>query len=71
MIGDRMTRKKDVVERLFRQQLTEEAMKKIRKKKRKEEERRNAENSGVSRSHSISSQRKLSLSQPREDEYES
>ncbi|RAH56769.1 integral membrane protein [Aspergillus piperis CBS 112811] len=71
MIGDRMTRKKDVVERLFRQQLTEEAMKKIRKKKRKEEERRNAENSGVSRSHSISSQRKLSLSQPREDGYES
>lgn len=71
MIGDRMTRKKDVVERLFRQQLTEEAMKKIRKKKRKEEERRNAENGGVSRSHSISSQRKLSLSQPREDEYES
>jgi hypothetical protein len=37
MIGDRRTRKKDVVERLFRQQLTEEAMKKIEKKKVKEE----------------------------------
>ncbi|KAJ6107350.1 Protein of unknown function DUF2985 [Penicillium sp. IBT 18751x] len=37
MIGDRRTRKKDVVERLFRQQLTEEAMKKMEKKKVKEE----------------------------------
>ncbi|KAJ5191748.1 Protein of unknown function DUF2985 [Penicillium cinerascens] len=39
MIGDRRTRKKDVVERLFRQQLTEEAMKKMEKKKVKEERR--------------------------------
>ncbi|OQE92649.1 hypothetical protein PENNAL_c0007G10740 [Penicillium nalgiovense] len=39
MIGDRRTRKKDVVERLFRQQLTEEAMKKMEKKKIKEERR--------------------------------
>ncbi|CAI7604701.1 unnamed protein product [Penicillium glandicola] len=39
MIGDRRTRKKDVVERLFRQQLTQEAMKKMEKKKVKEERR--------------------------------
>ncbi|KAJ6110013.1 hypothetical protein N7486_002248 [Penicillium sp. IBT 16267x] len=39
MIGDRMTRKKDIVERLFRQQLTEEAMKKMEKRKIKEERR--------------------------------
>ncbi|CAG8119525.1 unnamed protein product [Penicillium salamii] len=39
MIGDRRTRKKDVVERLFRQELTEEAMKKMEKKKIKEERR--------------------------------
>ena len=32
MIGDRRTRKTDVVERLFRQELTEEAMKKMEKK---------------------------------------
>ncbi|OOQ91217.1 integral membrane protein [Penicillium brasilianum] len=37
MIGDRRTRKKDVVERLFRQELTEEAMKKMEKRKIKEE----------------------------------
>lgn len=39
MIGDRRTRKKDVVEQLFRQQLTEEAMKKMEKRKVKEERR--------------------------------
>ena len=39
MIGDRMTRKKDIVERLFRQELTEEAMKKMEKRKVKEERR--------------------------------
>ncbi|KAJ5716395.1 hypothetical protein N7493_008306 [Penicillium malachiteum] len=39
MIGDRMTRKKDIVERLFRQQLTEEAMRKMEKRKVKEERR--------------------------------
>ncbi|KAJ5586407.1 hypothetical protein N7450_006194 [Penicillium hetheringtonii] len=37
MIGDRMTRKKEIVERLFRQQLTEEAMKKMERRKVKEE----------------------------------
>lgn len=37
MIGDRMTRKKDIVERLFRQELTAEAMKKMKKRKAKEE----------------------------------
>ncbi|OOF92130.1 hypothetical protein ASPCADRAFT_210543 [Aspergillus carbonarius ITEM 5010] len=70
MVGDRMTRKKDVVERLFRQQLTEEAMKKIRKKKRKEEERHNAENRGPSRSHSVSSQRQQSQPQTKESSHE-
>lgn len=39
MIGDRMTRKKDVVERLFRQELTEEAMKKMIKRRKKEQQR--------------------------------
>ncbi|KAJ5573595.1 uncharacterized protein N7459_008022 [Penicillium hispanicum] len=39
MIGDRLARKKDIVERLFRQQLTEEAMKKMEKRKVKEERR--------------------------------
>ncbi|GFF61843.1 hypothetical protein IFM60648_01370 [Aspergillus lentulus] len=43
MIGDRRTRKKDVVERLFRQQLTEEAAKKMQKNKRKEEMRKSIE----------------------------
>ncbi|KAK4462886.1 hypothetical protein QBC42DRAFT_325895 [Cladorrhinum samala] len=43
-IGDRRTRKKDVLERLMRQEMTEEMMKKIRKKKEKvkeEEEKAN------------------------------
>lgn len=39
MIGDRRARKKDIVERLFRQELTEEAMKKMEKRKIKEERR--------------------------------
>lgn len=43
MIGDRRTRKKEVVERLFRQQLTEEAAKKMQKNKRKEQERKSME----------------------------
>ena len=34
-IGDKMTRKKDVIERMFRQALTEEGIKKMRKKKRR------------------------------------
>lgn len=42
MIGDRLTRKKDIIERIFRQQLTQEAMKKMTKKRRKQE-RLNAE----------------------------
>jgi hypothetical protein len=37
MIGDRKTRKKEIVERLFRQQLTEEAMQKMERRKAKEE----------------------------------
>lgn len=47
MIGDRRTRKKDVVERMFRQQLTKEAMKKMQKKRKKEYEKYNAENPGL------------------------
>ncbi|KAE8399095.1 hypothetical protein BDV37DRAFT_12570 [Aspergillus pseudonomiae] len=39
MIGDRKTRKKDVVERLFREQLTREAMKKVNKKKKKRQQK--------------------------------
>ncbi|KAE8383280.1 hypothetical protein BDV26DRAFT_252005 [Aspergillus bertholletiae] len=39
MIGDRRTRKKDVVERLFREQLTREAMKKVNKKKKKQQQK--------------------------------
>lgn len=35
MVGDRRTRKKDVIERMFRQELTEEAIAKVEKKKRK------------------------------------
>jgi hypothetical protein len=34
-VGDHKTRKKDVIERMFRQQLTEEAMKKVERKKKK------------------------------------
>ncbi|KAL3465873.1 integral membrane protein [Aspergillus heterothallicus] len=37
-VGDHRTRKKEIVERLFRQQLTREAMKKIERKKKKKEE---------------------------------
>lgn len=38
-IGDKRTRKKDVIERMFRQQLTEDAMHKIEKRKQQEQER--------------------------------
>lgn len=38
-VGDRKTRKKEVVEKMFRQELTEEAMAKVQKKKRKREEK--------------------------------
>lgn len=38
-IGDRMTRKKDVIERMFRQELTEHAIHKIEKRKEKERKR--------------------------------
>lgn len=48
MIGDRRSRKKDVVEKLFRQQLTKEAIKKMEKKKKKKVERRTARYSVVS-----------------------
>ncbi len=35
-VGDHKTRKKDVVEKMFRQELTAEAMKKVEKKREKE-----------------------------------
>lgn len=38
-VGDKRTRKKDVIERMFRQQLTEQAMQKIEKRRQKENER--------------------------------
>lgn len=38
-IGDKRTRKKDVVERMFRQRLTEEAIQKMEKRRKKEAER--------------------------------
>ena len=38
-MGDKKTRKKDVLERMNRQELTEEAIKEVEKKKQKEEER--------------------------------
>ncbi|KAB8209786.1 Protein of unknown function DUF2985 [Aspergillus parasiticus SU-1] len=44
MVGDRRTRKKDVVERLFREQLTKEAMKKVKKKKQKRQQKIEEEN---------------------------
>ncbi|KAK9800973.1 hypothetical protein AB5N19_00981 [Seiridium cardinale] len=44
-IGDRRTRKKDVVERMFRQELTEEAMRRMEHEREKEaKEREKAEN---------------------------
>lgn len=48
MIGDRRTRKKDVVERLFRQQLTQEAMTKMDKKKKKRDKQHKADDSNTS-----------------------
>lgn len=42
-IGDRRTRKKDVIERMTRQELTEEAIEKVKKDKEKEAERVDAE----------------------------
>lgn len=50
MIGDRRTRKKEVVERLFREQLTKEAMKKICKKKKKQRPLEEQDESRVSMS---------------------
>ena len=35
-VGDHRSRKKDVIEKMFRQQLTEEAIQKVERKKRKE-----------------------------------
>jgi hypothetical protein len=43
-VGDRMSRKKDVIERMSRQGLTSEAMKKVEKRKRREEEQHQEEN---------------------------
>lgn len=38
-IGDRRTRKKDVIERMFRQELTDYAMRKVEKERKKQEEK--------------------------------
>jgi hypothetical protein len=38
-IGDRRTRKKDVIERMFRQELTDYAIRKVEKERKKQEER--------------------------------
>lgn len=54
-VGDRKTRKKEVVERMFRQELTEEAMRRMRDEKEKEaKEKEKAEN----RLHSIEEEEK-------------
>jgi len=45
-LGDRRTRKKDVIERLMKQELTSQAMKKVRKEKEKEEKKRREEEDG-------------------------
>ena len=45
-IGDRRTRKKDVIERLLKQELTAQAMKKVRKEKEKEEQKLRDEEEG-------------------------
>jgi len=37
-VGDKRTRKKDVIERMFRQELTHDAMKEVRKRRQKEAE---------------------------------
>lgn len=67
MIGDRRTRKKDVVERMFRQKLTSEAMKMMQKRRRKEE-KRNASlshtSSGLSKTLSKTQSQSQSQSQP-------
>lgn len=42
-VGDRRTRKKDVIERLVKQELTAEAMKRVRKEKEKEKEEKEKE----------------------------
>ncbi|KAF3481465.1 uncharacterized protein GIQ15_04224 [Arthroderma uncinatum] len=39
MVGDRMTRKRDVIEKMLRQQLTKEAIDKVEKKKKKKQEK--------------------------------
>lgn len=48
-IGDRRTRKKDVIERISRQELTEEAMEKVKREKEAELEREAAEKEEASR----------------------
>ncbi|RYP89388.1 hypothetical protein DL770_004450 [Monosporascus sp. CRB-9-2] len=47
-VGDRRTRKRDVIERMFRQELTREAMKRVNKAKAKEAMERVNEGSNVS-----------------------
>ncbi|PGH18559.1 hypothetical protein AJ79_00338 [Helicocarpus griseus UAMH5409] len=42
-VGDRKSRKKEVIERMFRQELTQEAMKKVDKRRRKDRERQSVD----------------------------
>ncbi|KAF2121922.1 hypothetical protein BDV96DRAFT_639999 [Lophiotrema nucula] len=49
-IGDHKTRKKDVLERMNRQELTEEAMKKVEKKKERESESDREDNDEIKKS---------------------
>ncbi|KAF2197411.1 hypothetical protein GQ43DRAFT_444277 [Delitschia confertaspora ATCC 74209] len=65
MIGDRRTRKKDVLERMNRQELTEEAIHKIEKKKEKESE--SEQEDGVDPSKPSQSRHSLSLSRKSKD----
>ncbi|ORY15866.1 hypothetical protein BCR34DRAFT_154546 [Clohesyomyces aquaticus] len=49
LIGDKRTRKKDVLERMNRQELTEEAIHKVAKKKERESESEREEEDGISK----------------------
>ncbi len=71
LVGDRRTRKKDVIERMFRQELTQEAMKRVNKAKAKEaipqeegkDEGNENENEGGARKIARALQRQLLQSQ--------
>jgi hypothetical protein len=64
-IGDRRTRKKDVLERLLKQDLTGEVMKKMRKKKEKEAQKEEARDNSEDGAGGGEKSGRLSLSLPR------